>query len=71
MTNLGRSDLYGFFPFDNLIDRCIRERKRSRSYFIVSAPLSAEERNALVRLQRYSEYEICVLEAEVDRDAAH
>lgn len=71
MTNLGRSNLYGFFPFDSLIERCIRERKRSRSYFVISAPLSEEERNALARLRRYSEYEICVLEAEVDRDAAH
>ena len=70
MTNLGRSNLYGSFPFDSLIERCIRERKRSRSYFVISAPLSAEERNALARLRRYSEYEICVLEAEVDRDAA-
>ncbi len=70
MTNLGRSSLYGFFSFDSLVERCIRERKRSRSYFIISAPLSAEERDALARLQRYSEYELCVLEAEVDRDAA-
>ena len=69
MTNLGRSMLCGFSSFDGLIERCIRERKRSRSYFIVSAPLSAEEREALDRLRRYSEYEICVLEAEVDRDA--
>ena len=70
MTNLGRSMLCGFSSFDTLIERCIRERKRSRSYFIISAPLSAEERDTLARLQRYSEYELCVLEAEVDRDAA-
>lgn len=70
MTNLGRSALFSFFPFDGLIDRVIRERKKSRSYFIISAPLSAAERQALARLQRYSEYELCVLEAEVDRDAA-
>ena len=30
----------------------------------------AQDRDALVRLQRYSEYELCVLEAEVNRDAA-
>ena len=69
MTNLGRSKLCGYSSFDSLIERCIRERKRSRSYFIISAPLSAEEREALDRLRRHSEYEICVLEAEVDRDA--
>ena len=68
MTNLGRSALFSYFSFDRLIERCIRERKKSRSYFIISAPMSAGEREALSRLQRYSEYEICVLEAEVDRD---
>ena len=70
MTKLGRSMLFGHASFDDLIERCIRERKKSRSYFIISAPLSKEERNALSRLQKYSEYEICVLEAEVDQDDA-
>lgn len=70
MTNLGRSKLYGYTSFESLIERCIRERKRSRSYFIVSPPLSAEDREALARLRRTSEYELCVLEAEVDPDAA-
>ncbi len=70
MTNLGRSTLFSHSSFDSLVERCIRERKRSRSYFIISPPLSAKEREALARLQRYSEYELCVLEAEVDRDAA-
>ena len=69
MTNLGRSSLESFDSFDSLIERCIRERKRSRSYFIVSAPLSAEERETLERLRRCSEYELCLLEAEVVRDA--
>ena len=69
MTNLGRSRLNDYASFDSLIERCIRERKRSRSYFIISPPLSAEDRDALARLQRYSEYELCVLEAEVNRDA--
>ncbi len=68
MTNLGRSTLVSFFSFDDLIDRCIRERKRSRSYFIISAPLSDNERAALIRLQKFSEYELCVLEAEVNRN---
>ena len=71
MTNLGRSRLYNYASFDSLIDRCIRERKKSRSYFIISAPLSSEERMTLARLQRYSEYELCVLEAEVNQDADH
>ena len=70
MTKLGRSMLYGYDSFDDLVERCIRERKKSRSYFIISAPLSSEDRRAISRLQRYSEYEICVLEAEVDRNAA-
>lgn len=69
MTNLGRSMLYSYTSFYNLIDRCIRERKKSRSYFIVSAPLSDDEREAVARLRHYSEYEICVLEAEVERNA--
>lgn len=68
MTNLGRSSLVSFYSFDDLIDRCIRERKRSRSYFIISAPLSDSERAALIRLQRFSEYVLCVLEAEVDSE---
>ena len=70
MTELGRSKLYCCDSFDSLIERCIRERKRSRSYFIISAPLSARERETLAYLRRHSEYELCVLEAEVDRDAA-
>ncbi|MBQ1361854.1 MAG: DUF58 domain-containing protein [Oscillospiraceae bacterium] len=70
MTNLGRSALFSYSSFDSLIERCIRERKRSLSHFIISAPLTAQDRDALVRLQRYSEYELCVLEAEVNRDAA-
>ena len=68
MKNLGRSKLYSFYSFDNLIERCIRERKRSRSYFVISAPLKDKERDALMRLQRYSEYEVCVLEAEVSHN---
>ncbi len=70
MMNLGRSRLQGYFTFDSLIERCIRERKKSRSYFIISAPMTDEEREALILLERYSEYELCVLEAEVDRDDA-
>ena len=69
MMNLGRSDLFSYFSFDKLIERCIRERKRSRSYFIISAPLPAEDRDSLARLQRFSEYELCVLEAEVNSNA--
>ena len=64
MMNLGKSKLYSYFSFDHLVERCIRERKRSRSYFVISAPLSENEREALARLQRNSEYEVCVLEAE-------
>ena len=70
MMNLGRSRLQGYFTFDSLIERCIRERKKSRSYFIISAPMTDEEREALIVLERYSEYELCVLEAEVARDDA-
>lgn len=69
MTNLGRSKLYGYSTLDDLIERCIRERKRSRSYFVISAPMSAEDKKALIRLQKYSDYKICVLEAEVNQDA--
>ena len=70
MTNLGRSRLYSFFSFESLIERCIRERKKSRSYFIVSAPLSETDRETVAKLQKYSEYEICVLEAEVSNNDA-
>ena len=69
MTNLGRSKLYGYFSFDSLVERCIMERKRSRSYFIISPPLSEGDRDAIARLRRNSEYELCVLEAEVNTDA--
>ena len=70
MTNLGRSRLIGYGSLDSLIERCIRERKNGRSYIVISAPLTAAERDALARLRRYGEYEPCLLEAEVDRDAA-
>ena len=66
MTNLGRSGLWGFYSFDELIERCIRGQKKNRSFFIVSPPLSKEDRQAIARLQSVSEYELCVLEAEVD-----
>lgn len=69
MTNLGRSKLYGYSSFDSLVERCIMERKRSRSYFIISPPLTDDDRDALARLRRFSEYGVCVLEAEVDTDA--
>ncbi len=70
MTNLGRSNLIGFDSFEDLIARCIRERKQNRSYFIVSAPLTDGEREAVAELARYSEYEPCVLEAEVEQNAS-
>ncbi len=70
MRNLGRSSLASFYSFDDLIDRCIRERRSSRSYFIISAPLSQNDREALLRLQKYSEYELCVLEAGVSLNEA-
>ena len=70
LTNLGRSNLFCGSSFGSLAERCIRERKRNRSFIIVSAPLSPAERDALALLQRYSEHELCVLEAEVDRDTA-
>ncbi len=70
MTNLGRSRLYSYFSFESLIERCIMERKKSRSYFVISAPLSDSDREILSFLQKYSEYEICVLEAEVSPNDA-
>ena len=70
MFNLGRSKLYSYYSFDSLVERCIRDRKKSRSYFIISAPLSDDDRTALIRLQRYSEYELCVLEAVVNTQAS-
>ncbi len=69
MINLGRSMIYNYDSFVSLFDRCIRERKMSRSYYIISAPLSSEDRTALNRLQKYCEYELCVLEAEVENHA--
>ncbi len=66
MTNLGRSRLYSYYSFESLAERCIRDRKKSCSYFVISAPLSDDDRATLIRLQRYSEYKICVLEADVD-----
>ena len=66
MTNLGRSGLCGFFSFDRLVERCIRGQKKNRSFFIISPPLSPKDRQALARLQSVSEYELCVLEAEVN-----
>ena len=66
MTNLGRSGLCGFSSFDKLVERCIRGQKKNRSFFIISPPLSPKDKQALARLQSVSEYELCVLEAEVD-----
>lgn len=68
MTNLGRSNLYSYNTFESLIERCIRDNRKDCSYFIVSAPLSDSEKDALNTLRRYTEYEICVLEAEVNQN---
>ena len=66
MMDMGRSELFCHTSFDALIDRCISERKSDRSYIIVSPPLSVENKEAISRLSKYSEYEPCVLEAEVE-----
>ena len=65
MKALGQSELFSYYSFDTLIDRCIRERKRGRSYIVISPPLSEANRDALGRLRACSEHEPCVLEAEV------
>lgn len=70
MTKMGKSVLCSYFSFDKLIEKCIREQKKNCSYFVVSAPLRDQDRETLTRLQRFSEYEICVLEAEVNKDVA-
>ena len=66
MTKMGKSLLCSYFSFDKLIEKCIREQKKNCSYFIVSPRFSDKDRDALAHLQRFSEYEICILEAEVD-----
>ena len=66
MRALGRSELRGFYSFDWLIDRSIRERKHNRSYIVISPPLTEANRASVARLSRYSDQEPCVLEAEAD-----
>ena len=66
MRALGRSELMGFYSFDWLIDRSIRERKHNRSYIVISPPLTEANRASVARLSRYSDQEPCVLEAEAD-----
>ena len=65
MRELGRSGLFSYYSFDSLIERCIRERKRGRSYILITPPLSDENRTELARLSAGSDHEPCILEAEV------
>ena len=66
MRELGRSGLFSYYSFDSLIERCIRERKRGRSYILITPPLSDENRAELARLSAGSDHEPCILEAEVE-----
>ena len=65
MTDLGRSKLISYTSLDALVGRCVRERKKNRSFIIVSPPLSEEDRASLNPLKRACDREPCVLEAEV------
>ncbi|MBO4873335.1 MAG: DUF58 domain-containing protein [Lachnospiraceae bacterium] len=72
MTNLGRSRLTGFYSFENLTDRCcLLGKKTNRSYFFISPPLSAKDREALSPLQQMAGADLIVLEAEVEQDAVN
>ena len=52
MTDLGRSKLISYTSLDALVGRCVRERKKNRSFIIVSPPLSEEDRASLNPLKR-------------------
>ena len=65
MTDLGRSKLISYTSLDALVGRCVRERKKNRSFILVSPPLSEEDRASLNPLKRACGREPCVLEAEV------
>lgn len=63
MKRLGRSNLFSYYSFDELIDRCIEKRKNNRSYIVITSGSSKNEMSCLNRLQAASNQEICVLQA--------
>lgn len=64
MRDLGRSGLFAYSSFEQLADRCVRERKDGRSYILVTPPLREGDRPALGRLREAGG--LCLLEARTD-----
>ena len=61
MYALGQSRGQALFPFSRLVDRCVKKRRRSRGYIVISPPLRRQDQEALHKLRRFSETEPCLL----------
>ncbi len=62
MMRLGKSNLFSYFSFAQLIDRCIQKKKNNRSYIIITPQLTPDKAKELHRLQLVSDHELCILQ---------
>lgn len=61
MYALGQSRGVVYFPFSQLVERCLRRRRRSWGYIVITPPLGEKDQEALRSLRRLSETEPCLL----------
>ena len=61
MYALGQSKGRSLFSFPRMVENCMKKRRRSRGYIVVSPPLRQEDREALRALRRAAETEPCLL----------
>lgn len=61
MYRLGKSRFINFYTFEDLMDRCIAQKKNNRSYIVVTPELADKDMDHLKRLQAVSDHEICIL----------
>ena len=70
MYALGQSRGVVYFSFSRMVERCIRRRRRSRGYIVISPRLGERDREALRSLRRCSETEPCLLTADAEEGGA-
>ena len=61
MYALGQSTGLALQSFSAMVERCLRKRRRSRGYIVISPPLQKKDQAALSALRRASETEPCIL----------
>ena len=61
MARCGKSNLYYYSSFEELIEKCIREKRNNRSYIIITPELDEAELKELDKLQLCSDHPLCVL----------